>query len=159
MLDVRPLVASDQDKLWYWLHVALWDPPPAGLRPIEVLQSPAVRVYAEDWGRESDVGVVARVNGVDVGACWMRLLPSGVGLAFVDERTPQLGIALEPKHQQRGHGHPLLQAALSAARSAGYSQVSLTVHPLNPALRLYERCGFREVELRSGYHLMVANLT
>lgn len=155
----RPLLAADQAVLWHWLHVALWDPPPAGLRPIEVLQSPHVRIYAEDWGRRSgDVGVVAQVGGVDAGACWMRLLPEGVGLAFVDERTPQLGIALEPAFQHQGHGRALMQAALQAARQAGHAQVSLTVHPENPAIALYERCGFRKRGLRNTYHLMVAQL-
>lgn len=158
MLAFRPLVAADQDRLWHWLHVALWDPPPAGLRPIEVLQAPAVRIYAEDWGRPSDVGVVARVDGTDAGACWMRALPAGVGLAFVDEATPQLGIALEPRFQHQGHGRALMLAALAAAREAGYRQVSLTVHPENPAQAMYERCGFRHRERRNGFHLMVARL-
>jgi ribosomal protein S18 acetylase RimI-like enzyme len=154
----RPLVAADQAALWHWLHVALWDPPPAGLRPVEVLQSPHVRIYAEDWGRSSDVGVVAQVDGVDAGACWMRLLPEGVGLAYVDEHTPQLGIALEPAFQHKGYGAPMMMAALDAARRAGYAQVSLTVHPENPAISLYERCGFRKIALRNTFHLMVAEL-
>lgn len=154
----RPLVAADQHVLWHWLHVALWDPPPAGLRPIEVLQSPHVRIYAEGWGRAGDVGVVAQVDGVDAGACWMRLLPEGVGLAYVDMRTPQLGIALEPEFQHKGHGRPMMLAALDAARAAGYVQVSLTVHPENPAIAMYERCGFRKEALRGTYHLMVARL-
>jgi ribosomal protein S18 acetylase RimI-like enzyme len=157
-LRFRPLVQSDQDILWHWLHVALWDPPPAGLRPIDVLQSPHVRIYAEEWGRPSDVGVVAQVDGADAGACWMRLLPEGVGLAYVDGRTPQMGIALEPEHQHQGHGGPMMQAALQAAREAGYEQVSLTVHPENPAIAMYERCGFRKTALRGTYHLMVARL-
>ena len=153
------MTADDQDRLWHWLHVALWDPPPAGLRPIEVLQHPGVRIYAEQWGRASDVGVVAQVDGVDAGACWMRLLPVGVGLASVDAHTPQLGIALEPPHQHRGHGRPLMMAALDAARRAGYRQVALTVHPDNPAQHLYAQCGFRKVERRAnGFHLMVAPL-
>jgi len=158
MLRFRPLTVSDQDKLWHWLHVALWDPPPAGLRPVEVLQSPGVRIYAENWGLASDVGVVAQVGGADAGACWMRLLPAGVGLASVDAATPQLGIALEPEFQRKGYGRALLQAALEAARQAGYRQVALTVHPQNPAVALYERCGFRKVELRNNYHLMVVDL-
>ena len=41
------------------------------------------------------VGVVGEVNGNAIGACWMRLLPEGVGLASIDAATPQLGIALE----------------------------------------------------------------
>lgn len=158
MLEFRPLVPGDQDSLWRWLHVALWDPPPAGLRPLEVLEAPGVRIYAEQWGRDTDVGLVARVDGKDAGACWMRLLPSGVGLASVDDATPQLGIALEPAFQHRGHGQPLMLAALDAARAAGYRNVALTVHPQNPARFMYERCGFRKIELRHSFHLMVASL-
>jgi ribosomal protein S18 acetylase RimI-like enzyme len=158
LLRFRPLTAKDQDKLWHWLHVALWDPPPAGLRPIEVLESAAVRIYAEGWGRASDVGVVAQVDGQDAGACWLRLLPAGVGLASVDAETPQLGIALEPEFQHRGFGRPLMREALRTAWLAGYKQVSLTVHPENPAQFMYERCGFRKVGLRSGFHLMLASV-
>jgi len=154
----RPLVAEDQAKLWHWLHIALWDPPPAGLRPIEVLQNPGVRIYAEHWGRETDVGVVAQVEGRDVGACWLRLLPLGVGLASVDEQTPQLGIALDPAVQHQGHGRPLMYALMAAAKQVGYAQISLTVHPENPAQHLYEACGFRKVDRRNAYHLMVARL-
>ena len=55
---LRPLASSDQQALWNWLHLALWDPPPAPLRPREVLDHPAVSIYAREWGREGDVGVV-----------------------------------------------------------------------------------------------------
>jgi ribosomal protein S18 acetylase RimI-like enzyme len=157
-LAFRPLVPADQSQLWDWLHVALWDPPPAGLRPRAVLDDPRVRIYAEAWGRPGDVGVVAEVDGVAAGACWLRLLPVGVGLASVDAATPQLGIALLPPFQHRGFGEPLMRAALAAAREAGYAHASLTVHPLNPAARLYARCGFVDRETRNGYRLMVAPL-
>jgi len=159
-VSYRPLVAADQALLWDLLHVALWNPPPAPLRPREVLQDPRVRIYAEHWGAPTDVGVVA--EEVDarkpLGACWMRVVANSQGLGHVDEQTPQLGIALFPQHQHRGHGEPLMRAALNAARSAGYRQVSLTVHPQNPAITLYERCGFRKAGLRNGYHLMIAAL-
>ncbi|HEY8050457.1 MAG TPA: GNAT family N-acetyltransferase [Ramlibacter sp.] len=157
-LAFRPLVPSDQKQIWHWLHVALWDPPPAGLRPIEILDNPNVRIYAEDWGRPSDTGVVAQVDGVDAGACWSRLLPDNVGLAYVDAHTPQLGIALDAPFQRRGFGEPLMRAALDAARAHGYKQVALTVHPENPARRMYERCGFRTIGRRNTYHHMLAVL-
>lgn len=159
VLQFRPLTASDQDALWHWLHVALWDPPPAGLRPIEVLQAPGVRLYAEHWGQPTDLGRVVQVDGVDAGACWLRLLPAGVGLASVDAHTPQLGIALEPAFQHQGLGRLLMLETLRAAADAGYARVSLTVHPDNPAQHLYERCGFRKLERRNHYHLMVAECT
>jgi ribosomal protein S18 acetylase RimI-like enzyme len=75
----------------------------------------------------------------------------------VDERTPQLGIALEAGFQGKGYGGKLLPAGLAAARSAGYRQVSLTVHPENPAIALYERCGFCTTGMRHGYRLMLAH--
>ena len=159
-LRIRPLRPSDQAVLWDLLHVALWDPPPAPLRPREVLELPQVRIYAEDWGRRGDVGVIGELPGADgpIGACWMRVLPDGEGLAFVDARTPQLGIALFPRYQHQGHGRPLMLAALAAAKEAGYAQVSLTVHPENRAISLYQRCGFRKSGMRRTFHLMLAKL-
>ena len=47
---------------------------------------------------------------------------------------------------------------LRAVALAGYRQVSLTVHPENPAQYMYESCGFRKVERRNTYHLMVASV-
>lgn len=160
MLRLRPLRPDDQPLIWEALHVALWDPPPAALRPREVLEEPRIRIYAEDWGRAGDTGVAAELEGeaAPIGACWMRLVPEKQGLAYVDEQTPQLGIALFPLFQYRGYGQPLLEGALKQARRVGFRQVALTVHPENPAIRLYERCGFRNAGLRGTYHLMVVSL-
>ena len=167
-MKVRPLAAPDQATLWDLLHVALWDPPPgpqgvergaAGLRPREVLDHPGVRIYAEDWGaRPGDVGVIGEIDGSVVGACWMRLVTGGAGMGYVDDETPQLGIALFAPFQRKGHGERLMRAALDAARAHGYRQVALTVHPQNPAIALYERCGFVKREIRNTYHLMVKSL-
>ncbi|MBL8524785.1 MAG: GNAT family N-acetyltransferase [Betaproteobacteria bacterium] len=159
-LHIRPLVRADQSFLWDILHVALWDPPPAPLRPREVLDSPGVRIYAENWGRVDDIGVVGELPNVagPIGACWMRVVPDKQGLAHIDDATPQLGIALLPAFQGKGYGHQLMLAALDAARKAGMRQVSLTVHPDNPAIAMYQRCGFRRWERPMLYHLMVATL-
>lgn len=158
-MTLRPLLPSDQDLLWDILHVALWDPPPAPPRPREVLAHPGVRIYAEDWGtRDGDVGVMAEVGGVAAGACWMRRVTGGLGLSYIDDETPQLGIALLPPYQHRGFGEPLLRAALAAARSR-HGQVALSVHPENPAVRLYRRCGFEQVDVRRTYLVMVRDLS
>ena len=156
---IRPLTPSDQTFLWEALHVALWDPPPAPLRPREILQDPHVRIYAEDWGRPGDLGMVAveSEQASPVGACWMRLLQGGVGFGYVDDTTPQLGIAVMPGFQRRGLGRRLMVEALAAARAEGIRQIALTVHPENPARYLYESCGFRTVEFRRTFHLMLAN--
>jgi len=160
VLRIRPLGVQDQATLWEWLHVSLWNPPPAPPRPREVLRDPSVRIYAENWGRPGDLGVVGEIDGevAPIGACWMRVMPPEVGLAYVDPETPQLGIALFSRFRRQGHGRRLMQAALEAARAAGCKQVALTVHPENPAIALYESYGFEKAGLRNTYHLMIARL-
>jgi len=158
-MRIRPIQPADQGPLWELLHVALWDPPPAGLRPRAVLEHPDVRIYAEGWGRADDVGVVGEgERGEIVGGAWMRVVPGKRGLAYVDDSTPQLGIAVMPAYQRRGFGRRLLEAALEAARAHGFRQVALTVHPANPAIALYEELGFRKNGMRATYHLMVREL-
>jgi ribosomal protein S18 acetylase RimI-like enzyme len=157
-LCTRPLAVRDQAVLWDLVHVALWDPPPAPPRPRSVLNDPGVRIYGESWGRPDDIGIVGEIGLLVVGACWMRVLRDQQGLAFVDDETPQLGIAVFAPFQRRGYGERLMREALNAARNAGRRRVSLTVHPQNPAIALYERCGFRKTGLRSTYHLMIAML-
>jgi len=159
-LTIRPLLAADQDALWNFLHIALWDPPPATLRPREVIFAPNARIYAEDWGRDSDIGVAGQLPGVAeaIGACWMRVIRGRQGLGYIDDETPQLGISLLPAYQGKGYGHQLMLAALDAARQAGIKQVSLTVHPENPARLMYARCGFVRLERTMAYHLMAVTL-
>ncbi len=160
-LRIRPLLASDQMAVWNFLHIALWDPPPAALRPREVLEAPNVRIYAENWGNQpGDIGVAGEIDGESepIGACWMRLVPNRQGLGYIDDETPQLGIACLPGFQGKGYGHQLMLAALDAARKAGVKQVSLTVHPENPARLMYARCGFVRLDRPMPYHLMVAKL-
>ena len=133
----RLLAATDQRLLWDLLHIALWDPPPAPLRPRELLDHPAVRIYAENWGRAGDVGVLGvHADGRPIGSAWMRLIRHGEGLAYVDDETPQLGIAVFPAFHRHGLGETLMRSALDAAKVRGYRQVSLTVHPENPAIAL-----------------------
>ena len=63
------------------------------------------------------------------------------------------------RFQRRGYGKLLMLAALESARAHGFPQVSLTVHPENPAIKLYEQCGFEKIALRKTYPLMVKRLS
>lgn len=63
-------------------------------------------------------------------------------------------IALMPPFRNRGIGRALLEAAQDLGRTLGVATVSIHVEQSNPAQRLYERLGFRKVELRGIYHLL-----
>lgn len=116
--------------------------------------------YVEGWGRPGDTALVAIDEYRPVGAAWYRLFEAAEpGYGFVDEATPELTIAVVPSRRGRGLGGELLRALLEGARSAGFEQVSLSVEPDNPALRLYEENGFTKVGERGGAWVMLASLS
>jgi ribosomal protein S18 acetylase RimI-like enzyme len=55
-------------------------------------------------------------------------------------------------------GERLLRALLDEAARRGAARVSLSVEFDNPAARLYERLGFRRVEVIGGAWTMVADV-
>ena len=122
------------------LHAFNWDP---SREPLP-LEHPALAPYRDDWGRSGDLGVVAG----GAGAAFCRLVPGGFG--FVDERTPEVTIGVEPEQRGRGVGTALLEALATLAREHGFARLSLSVEPANPALRLYERLGWRAVGVDDG---------
>ena len=115
--------------------------------------------YVRGWGRPGDTAVIALEGGFPVGAAWFRVFPSGEpGYGFVDEATPELAIAVVPSKRGLGIGDELLKALLEKAQAAGYSRISLSVEPGNPARKLYERHGFQVVSEGEDAWTMVASL-
>lgn len=62
-------------------------------------------------------------------------------------------ITLLPEHRGAGLGTKLVKDLQEEAKDAG-KKLSIHVERLNPALRLYERLGFRQVEERGVYLLL-----
>lgn len=103
-----------------------------------------VQLYVKAWGRPGDTVVIALVDGFPVGAAWYRLFKAGKpGYGFVDERTPELAIAVVPNARGKGVGGALLDALLERARAGGYPAISLSVDKRNAgAIHVYEQHGF-----------------
>jgi ribosomal protein S18 acetylase RimI-like enzyme len=125
----------------------------------EGAQEQPVYRYVNAWGRPGDAGVVALDEGFPVGAAWYRLFRADEpGYGFVDESTPELAVAVVPSRRGRGFGEELLVALVALARADGHHALSLAVEHDNPALRLYERFGFREVRRENHTVVMRASL-
>jgi ribosomal protein S18 acetylase RimI-like enzyme len=115
--------------------------------------------YVRGWGRPGDTAVIALDGGFPVGAAWFRVFKADEpGYGFVDEQTPELAIAVVPSQRGKGVGEQLLLALIDRAREAGYTSLSLSVEPGNPARKLYERHGFEVVDEGSDAWTMVAEL-
>ena len=62
-------------------------------------------------------------------------------------------ISVLPEHRGRGIGSTLLRGILEEG-AAAHTPVSIHVEHFNPAMRLYERLGFRHIDTQGVYHLM-----
>lgn len=118
------------------------------------------RHYVGKWTPDQG-GVIVVQAGEPIGAAWLRTFTSeDPGTGFVEEKYPEVAIALAPGYTGGGLGRRLLTAALDQARDDGRPGVSLCVEKGNDrAQALYEKLGFRYVTTResegSTYTVMV----
>jgi GNAT superfamily N-acetyltransferase len=101
--------------------------------------------YVQNWGREGDAGLIAFDPRGPFGAAWYRVFSAEEpGFGFVDERTPELTIAVVPSRRGGGVGGELLSALLDHARAEGHEAISLSAE--HDRTHLYERFGFEPVK-------------
>jgi ribosomal protein S18 acetylase RimI-like enzyme len=146
-VSLRPLGAADVEHVKWGLYEAVaWDPE-RELPPFEhTIEHPELARYHRGWGRRGDLGVVAESGGSVVGVALARLFTEeDHGHGYVDDDTPELAVAVADGHRGKGLGTRLLNELADAARDAGFARLSLSVDSENPALRLYERLGYREL--------------
>ena len=109
-------------------------------------QDPELPVYryVQNWGRAGDAGVIAFAGRNPYGAAWYRLFTAAEpGFGFVDERTPELTVAVVPSRRGHGTGAELLEALLGRAGEDGFEQLSLSAE--RGQTGFYERLGFEPV--------------
>jgi len=159
-VNTRPAGPDDVEFLKKMLYeAAAWNPDWPREQVIQALADPILERYHRGWGRPGDAGVIAEIKGEAVGAAWFRLFTDDEpGHGFVDERTPELGIAVLPLYRRKGIGETLLRALMSEARQQGFTALSLSVAPHNRSRMMYERAGFRKVGEEGESWVMRADL-
>ena len=112
----------------------------------KALELPAMIYFLDNFGRRGDFGFIAEtVDKILVGAVWARLFSAeNKGFGFISEEIPELAIAVVPEFRASGAGTKLLKQLIKEARNLKFPALSLSVYRRNPALRLYERLGFRD---------------
>ncbi|MEM9136331.1 MAG: GNAT family N-acetyltransferase [Cyanobacteria bacterium P01_F01_bin.42] len=133
------------------IHVPEGSDPPV---PSLIDSEPNLRCYHENWGRASDVAVLAEnASGDIVGASWVRQMnPDQPGYGYINVSTRSLAIAVRPERRGQGIGTLLLDALLSEVEGI---PVSLSVAEGNRAARLYARKGFEIIQENKGELIML----
>ncbi len=159
-MNIRPATSSDAAFLKTMLfEAARWNPDWPREPIDEVLDDPVLRRYHEGWGRQGDGGVVAELDGSSVGAVWYRQFSDDEpGFGFIDEKTPELSVAVQPLHRRKGIGGTLVRAAMVQAREEGFQRLSLSVAVHNRSRMMYQRVGFEKVAEDGDHWTMLVNL-
>ena len=139
-LVIRPAVQDDLEVLWNFLAIAAYEPDAEAAKAI-----PGVAKYLVGWQRPGDFGFIAEQNGEIIGAAWARRISAEeLRFPYGNEETPKVSISVKPNARGQGVGEKLMRALMGEAARRGLG-LCLSVRSENPARRLYERLGFRDI--------------
>ena len=145
-LQAREILPSDLRFLREMLYQAVFIGPGEKRPPKSIVADPSLAIYIGGWGRPGDCGLIASLDREPLGAAWARLFtPKNPGFGWIDEKTPEISMAIAEGHRNQGLGSFLLGQLLDRLAECGFDRASLSVDPRNPALRLYKRYGFHDV--------------
>lgn len=130
----------------------------ASTREEEMKYVPWTDEQKEEFLRQQFHAQRTHYHGNYAEAEYMLILENGspIGRLYLHHRPDDLrimDIALMPEHRGRGIGGMLMKELLDEAGAAGRT-VSIHVEGFNPAIRLYERLGFRQIDTYGPYNLM-----
>lgn len=138
---VRVMREPDYECLNELLYQAIFIPEGVERPSREIVQEPEIFVYIKEFGTQpADLGVVAEQNGQVIGAAWTRIIPA---YGHIDSDTPELAISILPEFRGCGIGTNLMKKLFELLRRNGYKQTSLSVQKDNPAVRFYQRLGYK----------------
>jgi GNAT superfamily N-acetyltransferase len=137
---IRPLTPQDEPILWEMLYHGVSDPTAPKSTSRDVLRRPEISKYVAGWGRSGDHGFVAheKRGRALIGAVWLRQPADESGAA------PELAFAVKQEHRRHGIGTALLTQLVRA--NPDQSTISISFVAGKPALRLYERFGFKVID-------------
>lgn len=149
MVKIRPVQVSDGSFLWDMLYEMVHLPggeekPDRGM----ILGLPEISKYLDGYFHKlANCGMVAEdAEGRLLGAAWFRLFDrANKGYGYIADDIPELAIAIVNDYRGQGLGSRLIDELVKQAKKSGYSALSLSVTPENPACRLYLRKGFQIV--------------
>lgn len=167
MIQLRPITIRKITEIEYplledFLYHAIFLPP--GIKPLprKVIFVPEIYIYIDGFGNKpDDCGVIAEQDNTVIGAAWVRIIPA---YGHVDDETPELAISVLPQYRGQGVGTMLMIRLFEMLRRCGYRRTALSVQKNNPAVRFYERLGYKITDEKADHgngedYIMVKELS
>lgn len=143
MSEIREIKSGEYDFLREMLYEAIYFPVGSEKPSESIVSSPQFLKYVDNFGRSGDFAFVSTDKNDLVGAAWTRIFSqSEAGYGFVDEKTPELSIAVREKYRNQGFGNLMIQKLFEKLKADNFEQLSLSVDKRNLAVNLYLRLGF-----------------
>ena len=155
-MEIREPEFGETELLKDFLYEAIYIP--KGIEPParEIIKEPELQVYIDCFGfLQGDYCLLAEEDGKVIGAVWSRIMND---YGHVDDDTPSLAISLYKEYRGKGYGTRLMKKMLLLLKKEGYKQVSLAVWKENPAVKLYEKTGFKTIADKGEEYIMVCPL-
>ncbi len=158
-IKIREIEGTEISQLDTFLYEAIFIPKGLDKPDKEIIKIPELSIYIKDFGKDSDLCIVAESQGCLVGAIWARIYAeTEKGFGYVDSKTPELSMSVIENYRQHGIGTKLLKAMIEKLSLLDYQQVSLSVDKLNYALKLYQKFGFEIVKSDENSATMIKRL-
>ena len=147
-INYRLIQQDEYHFLEEMLYEAIFVPPGQPKFPKSIIDSPDIKKYIENWNQnKDDSAIVASINNELIGAILGRKFEeSKKAYGFVDQETPEFSMAVKEQYRNQGIGRTLINQIETKFSEMGITKLSLSVDKLNPATRLYERCGYQLYE-------------
>lgn len=159
-INYRPIKPAEYPFIKDMLYEAIYVPTGQPKHPKSILDSPELSRYIEQWGQKSDdIAIVAVLNDELIGAVWGRKFSSDKkGFGYIDEETPEIGMAIKPSFRGKGIGTALLSHIEIEYQKRNIEKLSLSVNKLNKAKLLYEKCGYQFYKEQTTTIIMVKTI-
>ena len=139
-----------------FLYEAIYVPEGKPIPPKSVINLPELQVYVADFGKQKDdICFFAEVNGMAVGAVWVRVMND---YGHIEDGVPSFAISLFKEYRGYGIGTAMMKKMICELKQRGYEKASLSVQKANYAVKMYKDVGFEIIAEKEEEYVMVCQL-
>ena len=153
---IREIRKNESLLLNDFLYEAIYVPEGKPIPPKSVINLPELQVYVADFGKQKDdICFFAEVNGMAVGAVWVRVMND---YGHIEDGVPSFAISLFKEYRGYVIGTAMMKKMICELKQRGYEKASLSVQKANYAVKMYKDVGFEIIAEKEEEYVMVCQL-